>query len=103
MDPSSTPQFTPAKSAPAASQPTPARRDKRQLVWGLICLIGPTALIVVSILAFALANFIGSMATGPEAFNTSPPLAAKLINVILFIAGALSVITWLPGVIIGII
>lgn len=105
MDPNA-PQFTPAQ--PAATDPmAPAAARKRdpKLTWGLVCLIGPTALIVVSIMAYAIANFIISSTAGPDMSSgilSEPSVGARIVNVILFIIGAISVITWLPGLIIGI-
>lgn len=100
------PQFTPAQPAPVQTgAPAPARRDSK-LVWGLVCLIGPTALIVISILLYALVSFVTASTASPQAsgelFN-QPPVGVTIANVVLFIIGALSVITWLPGVIVGII
>lgn len=103
MNPSSAPQFTPPQSV---TEPQAAPASKRQFIWGLVCLLGPTALIVVSILIYALVNFIATSSTpaptSAELF-TQPSPVTTVMNVILFIVGGISVIAWLPGVIIGII
>lgn len=84
-----------------------APKSKKQLVWALVCLIGPTALIVISILAYAIVNFISGSTvetspSGEELFGETSPVKV-IFNVILFVLGALSVATWLPGIIVGII
>ena len=100
------------------------RSNRLKLIWGLVALIGPTALIVISLLAYAVVNFLFSTVepahyAGPGIACTDDPaagvcasdmpvpggdgLAKTIINVVLFFTGALSVITWLPGIIVGII
>lgn len=81
-----------------------ATKSKKQLVWGLVCLFGPTVLIVVSILLYSIINLIfGATATSDgDLFGDSSP-AKTILNVILFIIGAFSVATWLPGIIGGIV
>ncbi len=74
------------------------KSNKRKLVWGIVCLVGPTALLVASILLYAIMNFIfGSDGT------TEPNVLKTIINVVLFFIGAFVVATWLPGIIVGII
>lgn len=81
----------------------PASKNKKQLIWGLVCLLGPTALIVISLLLYATLNFIfGATATNGDLFGEQSP-AKTIFNVVLFLIGAVSVITWLPGLIAGII
>lgn len=80
----------------------PASKSKKQLIWGLVCLLGPTTLIVVSILLYAIMNFIfGSIASSDVAYSDSP--VKVVLNVVLFLVGIVSVVTWLPGLIGGII
>jgi len=73
------------------------KTNKTKLVWGLICLIAPTALLIVSILLYAIVNFVFS-GMSPE--TGSVP---TIVNVLLFLCGTLVVFTWLPGIIIGIV
>jgi hypothetical protein len=82
-------------------------KSKQQLLWGLVCLIGPTALIVISVLLYAIVNFVAGSTTqtGPsdtELFAQPSPVHT-ISNVVLFVIGAISVATWLPGIIVGII
>ena len=94
------PVFTPAQPA---AHPTTSAKSKRTIL-ALWLMIGPTALIVVSIILFAIANFIMAL-TMPQTSNTfaAQSVGQTIVNVILFIIGAVSVITWLPGMIIGIV
>lgn len=80
--------------------------NKKRKTLALWLLIGPTALIIASIILYAVVNFIvASTAPAPingELFNTPSPLR-MVTNVLLFLVGTVSVITWLPGIIIGIV
>lgn len=106
------------------------RSNAQKLRWGLICLIGPTALIVVSLILYTLVNFAlsatttveskpyavdctGSEVSGACLSETQPDQEAELFgntgigktvaNVALFLVSALAVATWLPGIIVGIV
>lgn len=85
-----------AEPMPAA---TPTARKKSHTVLALFLLLGPTALIVVSFILYAVVNFAFSNSALPGA--ESP--VQTILNVFLFLAGTVSVLTWLPGIIIGII
>lgn len=78
--------------------PAPAnsneRTNKLKLIWGLIFLLAPSALFVLALILAAVSNLV---------FGTSNPSARVLVNVIVFLMGALVVLTWLPGIIAGII
>lgn len=82
--------------------------NKRKLIWGIICLVAPTALLIVTILAYAIVRFIvDSTSMTPADAETlvaiSSPAWATVLNVVLYIISAISVITWLPGIVVGII
>ena len=79
------------------------RSNKKKLLWGLVCLIGPTALIVIAILGYAIANFVaGSVAPTAEGeLLPQPSAGSTIVNVFLFLVGAVFALTWLPGIIIG--
>lgn len=100
------------------------RTNRRKLVWGLVCLIGPTALIIVALLGYAVANFVFSTGAGPSIsdcptvdgivqgancmpedtlFNEEPSPIKTILNIVLFLVGVISILTWLPGIIVGII
>ncbi len=81
----------------------PTRRNKQKLVWALICLIGPTALLIATVLLYAVVNLIGGASGQHASAFGQPSLAEQIVNIVLFLIGALVVLTWLPGVIIGII
>ncbi len=109
--PTSTPPPTPEQLA-AQHHTSPSQLDqirrsnKNKLRWGLICLIGPSVLLVVSITAYAVINFMVNTNTPAPAGDSlsadSNPIAV-MTNVVLFIVGSITVLTWLPGIIIGII
>lgn len=93
---------------PSADQAAPATaptKNKRKIL-ALWLLIGPTALIIGSIILYAIVNFIlASTMTAPaegETFGPQSPIQS-ILNIILFLVGAISVVTWLPGIIAGII
>lgn len=92
-----TPAYQPANT------PRPTQRNSRKIaaIW---LLVGPTALITFSVLAYALANliFASTVSDNAELF-TQQPIAVTITNIVLFIAGAIGVIAWLPGVVIGIV
>ncbi len=66
--------------------------------------LGPTVLLFVTILIFAILNLVFNPTFWPtpdtEAFAQTP-IALSIANVVLFFAGAVAVISWLPGIIIG--
>ena len=97
----------PITPAPAVTVPTDetAKSNRKRTILALWLMIGPTALIVVSIIAYAVVNFITSQTTTPQtdALFSEPSVGSTAANVILFIVGAISVMTWLPGMIAGII
>jgi len=85
--------------------PAVQRTNKLKLIWGLISLIGPTALIIASLLLYAIFNYFYGMTAGSsdELFGAAPSPFMTLINILLYIVGMISVITWLPGIVIGIV
>ena len=106
MEPQQNDPATSATTQPVTpiADTTVANSNRKRTILALWLMIGPTALIVVSILAYALVNFITAQ-TAPEAgaLFSEPSAGTTVMNVVLFIVGAVSVMTWLPGLIIGII
>ena len=89
-------------------QPT---KSKKQLIWGLVCLLGPTALIIIAILLYAIVNFIAASTATPVTtdittdtglFNDPSPVQ-MITNIILYVVGVVGTLAWLPGLIAGII
>jgi hypothetical protein len=100
------PPTVPATQPPAeqATPVAPAKNKRKRLALWL--LIGPTALIIGSLILFAIVNAIlaGTAPASGEMFGSDGQSAIRsILNVILFLVGTLSVITWLPGIIAGII
>ena len=96
------PQYTP----PAPLQPPvdAPQKSKKQLKWALVCLLGPTLLLILTIALYALVNFITSLTSvPPDDLFGNQNTGRVIMNVIFFIIGAFSIITWLPGLIAGII
>jgi ABC-type glucose/galactose transport system permease subunit len=78
-------------------------RDGRKIA-GILLVAGPTSLIVLTIFLYAFTNFIfaGAPSSSDNLFGDSSPMQA-ILNIIFFALGATGVITWLPGLVIGII
>lgn len=88
------------------NQETPQKTKRNpRTITGLILVIGPTALIMLTFLLYAVVNFFTASTTGNsggDLFGETNPMSA-FVNVILFILGTLGVVAWLPCLIIGII
>jgi hypothetical protein len=84
-----------------------ARTNKLKLRWGLVCLIGPTALGILALLLYAIINFIigttSHNVTDSVSTVSVTPIGQLVVNIILFMIGLLSVFTFLPGIIVGIV
>lgn len=80
-----------------------AKTNKKKLIWGLICLLGPTLLLVITIFTYAVVNFLiaDTAQSSSELFTTSP--LGAIFNILMFLVGALVILTWLPGIIAGIV
>lgn len=97
------PPQVPTYAPPTA--PSEEAKPKSHTKLALVLLIGPTALFIVTIICYAVMNLIiGSPETNTagELFNEPSPVKTVL-NVLLFLVGTISILAWLPGVIIGII
>lgn len=90
---------------PTLPQQTEQQRRKKLLFWGVFCLVAPSVLFILGIIlglvsSIALSNTAAVEVEGELfASHSSQPI----INSIIFLLGALSVLTWLPGIIIGVI
>ncbi len=97
------PTDTQAPAHQPANATQPSRRNNRKIaaIW---LLVGPSALIILSVLAYALVNLIFSSTTNSDAeLFGQQPIAATITNIALFVAGTIGVIAWLPSIIIGIV
>ena len=70
-------------------------------------MIGPTALLIATFLAYAVVNlmFASAVTTATNEttlFAEQSPIQS-IINVLLFLVGAIGSLTWLPGLITGIV
>lgn len=88
----------------AQQLPSPQeRRAKLQLIWGIICLAVPSALWIIVITLAAVSNFAFSSIPTNGALFHQPSVAQVVINIFVFLLGAVAFLTWLPGIIVGII
>ncbi len=114
MEPTQPSEHQAPKAAPYPAQAQPvdpaarARVNKLKFRWGLVALIAPTALLIISMIAYAIINYAisttatsSSMASGTTLANPSP--LVTIINIILYLAAAVGMLTWLPGIITGIV
>jgi uncharacterized membrane protein len=74
-----------------------SKMDKRT-TGALWLILGPLALLIVTFFLYALMNLI----TGTPIDNTLETLQV-ILNIVLFIVGLVSILTLVPGIIIGII
>ena len=81
-----------------------AKLDKRTK-GALWLLIGPSALIIVDLILYALMNWIfTATAPAPSSELFAPQTGASVfVNILLFIFGLIGILAWLPGIIIGIV
>lgn len=78
--------------------------NKQKFTWGMICLIAPTALLFITIVCYAVINFVAeSAAPSGNAIEATPSNAQTIVNIIMFLIGAVATLTWLPGIIVGIV
>lgn len=91
-------------STPIQTTYIPIDRKRKKIA--LLLLIGPTALIISSVILYAILNFVfSSISQGSnegEMFATQSPIQ-HVVNVLLFLVGSVSVLAWVPGIIGGII
>lgn len=80
---------------PEIIPPSQTTYSRKKIIWGIVCLVGPIGLIIASLLLYAIVNFI----TG----DSGDSVIRTIMNVFLFIVGAFSVMSIVPGFIIGII
>ncbi|HEU5121865.1 MAG TPA: hypothetical protein VFT59_03385 [Candidatus Saccharimonadales bacterium] len=95
---------TPNEQAIPPSQMPKQKKSPKKLA--LLFLVGPTVLILIAISIAAISNLTNSTtqsapASG-ELFGDANPISAVL-NVVVFLLGALGIFMWLPGIIIGVI
>jgi len=97
-------QQPPADSqlTPAAAPQIQAPKSHKKLALWLI--IGPSALFILTIVLFALSNFLfsASQPADGELFGETSPVKT-IFNIVFFLGMAVSFITWLPGLVIGIV
>lgn len=104
--------------------PDPVKKVSGRTKAALWLMIGPTALLIGVFILYAIVNWVvvgidtsssdpsvrcpssvsgGITSCTPESQFNETPLIVTLMNVALFIVGSVFVLTWLPGLIIGIV
>jgi hypothetical protein len=91
--------ITPQLQQPVVTE-APRKSHKKLALW---LIIGPTALFILAIVLSILSGLIfnGSSSDGGLFGDTSP--LRTIINLFFFLSMLISIITWLPGLIIGIV
>jgi hypothetical protein len=69
----------------------------------LLLLIGPSALWVIVFILFAVTNFVFTSTLSDIGVDAGTSVINTIVNVILYLVGVVAFITWLPGIITGII
>lgn len=91
------PEAAPQSPVVPPQQPTPQKSHRKTV--GIWLIIGPTLLIILPLI---LGLTLG-LAGGSDNLFGDVSVIAVIINVILFVSGAIGVLAWLPCLIIGIV
>lgn len=83
-------------------QETVKKRNGRKIA-GIVLLIAPTAMIVVSIALYAVMNLLFNMSTQSTGLFDAQPGIVTALNIVLFLLGGLGMLAWLPCLIVGIV
>ncbi len=105
------PQPVPIQPAPVVAtpvqpqaQPVVAHSSKARTVWGIVLLTVPTILFVLAIILSAVSNYAFVQETAQDGSLFAETSAAQaIINIFVFLFGLVAFLSWLPGIIIGII
>lgn len=88
---------------PAQPQPV-AHSSKARTIWAIVLLTAPTALFILLFIVGAISNYAFASATPADGSLYAETSAAQsIINILIFLLGAVAFLAWLPGIIIGII
>lgn len=71
----------------------------------MLLLVGPSTLFLLAVLLNAIVNFVvgSSQPSGTDQLFPQPTPFSTVASVVTFIMAAMSIVTWIPGLIIGII
>jgi hypothetical protein len=83
------------------SKSNPVKITRTKVALWLI--IAPTALLATTFILYALVNLLAQPIGSTDTLFTQPANWQVIANVILYVAGVISVVTWLPGLIVGIV
>jgi hypothetical protein len=93
---------TPLQPTPAQSATVEVPR-KRHKKLALTFLIAPTALLVIGIICLFIAAYIPNSAPTESNLFGATSLPVKVLTICGFIGTGLGFVTWLPGIVIGIV
>jgi hypothetical protein len=96
---------TTPKIKETASQPeqTPRKSIDKRTLWAIIALAGPSVLWIITFIIAAATNLaFASIIDTSAGFDSYYP-AQVALNILSFLLGAIAFLTWLPGIIIGIV
>lgn len=97
---------TQAPQPPAQQQPAhhPAKKHATHTILALWLLIGPTVLWILTFTISAVSNYaFGAAEPSNDSLFANPTPAQVAVNILTFLMGIVAFLTWLPGLIIGII
>ena len=80
------------------------KSNKKKLIWGLVCLLGPMVLLIMGIIISMVVSFTGSStATAESVMEGTTPASRTFVNILLFAIGGFFVLSFVPGIVAGII
>jgi len=87
---------------PPATTPSAKMTSRKKL--GLWLVIAPTALLIAAAIIFVISGLVTptAPASGTTLFNNPTPFAS-ILNILGYLMNIIAFITWLPGLIIGIV
>jgi hypothetical protein len=105
MNPQEPQQHDRPSTASQLAPIAPESHQKTRKRLALILIIGPTALFALAFIGAIVAKLVAGSAepaSSTDLFPQQSPLET-IVNILFFLAGAIGILTWLPGLVIGII
>ena len=95
--------YQPPTGPQYVSPTTPVAPKKSRKKLALLLIIGPTALLILAIIITAFSNLLFNTQVNEGELFEQVPVGKTILNIFTFLFGAVAILTWLPGLIIGII
>jgi hypothetical protein len=94
------PQYQTQQATPQPVQPAKKSNRTKLALW---LMIGPTALFIVTFMLFIIVSIVSALlVSGSTSFGTTSAIQSAA-NILLYLAGGISIIAWLPAMITGIV